>query len=287
MPQHQPLAAPIAYGRTAEVYDWDGAHVLKLYYTWCPPHWVEQEARVVRVIAAAGIPTPAAGDIVEVDDRRGIIYERVNGVSMLDDMKRRPWLLLRHARALAGLQAQFNRLTIPNLHGYRDGLVYSIQHAPHLPEAQRAQALEVLETLPDGQALCHGDFHPGNVLISARGPVVIDWMTASLGSPWADVARSSMLLTVGVKAAGDMVNPVIRLLSGQFHRTYLNRYRSLVPDGQAELTRWLPVIAAARLDEQIELERAALLLMVSEGLEAAISSKPRAVDQLPEERVRP
>jgi Ser/Thr protein kinase RdoA (MazF antagonist) len=266
------LAAPIAEGRTAELYDWDSDHVLKLYHTWCPPHWVEHEAHVARVIAGAGIPTPAAGEVLEIDGRRGIVYERVTGMSMLEDMRRRPWLLLRHARSLADLQAQFHRLTVPGLHAGRDGLRYSIGRAPHLPEPLRAQALDLLQTLPDGQTLCHGDFHPGNVLISARGPVVIDWMTASLGSPWADVARTSMLLTIGVKAAGDMVSPAIRLLSGLFHRTYLNRYRSLVPDGQAELARWLPVIAAARLAEQIDPERAALLLMVSEGLAAAGSS---------------
>lgn len=262
------LTAPIAKGRTSELYDWDAEHVLKLYHTWCPPHWVEHEAHVARVIAEAGIPTPAAGQVVEIDGRRGIVYERVVGISMLDDMRKRPWLLLRHARSLADLQAQFHRLTVPGLHAGRDSLRHSIGRTPHLPEAQRAQVLNVLETLPDGQTLCHGDFHPGNVLISARGPVVIDWMTASLGSPWADVARSSMLLTVGVKAAGDMVNPAIRLLSGQFHQAYLNRYRSLVHDGQAELARWQPVIAAARLDEQIEPERSALLRMVSDGLEA-------------------
>lgn len=262
------LTTPIAKGRTAELYDWDAEHVLKLYHTWCPPNWVEHEARVARVIAEAGIPTPAAGEVVEIDGRRGIVYQRVTGISMLDDLRQRPWLLLRHARSLADLQAQFHRLTVPGLHAGRDSLRHSISRTPHLPEAQRAQVLNALETLPDGQALCHGDFHPGNVLISARGPVVIDWMTASLGSPWADVARSSLLLTVGVKAAGDMVNPAIRLLSGQFHRSYLNRYRSLVPDGQAELARWQPVVAAARLDEQIEPERSALLRMVSDGLEA-------------------
>jgi hypothetical protein len=281
------LTAPIAEGRTAEIYDWADGRILKLCHTWCPPHWVEHEAYVARVIGEAGIPTPAAGDIVEIDGRRGIVYERVTGMSMLEDMRRRPWLLLRHARSLADLQAQFHRLSVPGLHAGRDGLRHSIGRAPHLPDSQRTRVLELLETLPDGQSLCHGDFHPGNVLISARGPVVIDWMTANLGSPWADVARTSMILTIGVKAAGDMVNPAIRLLSGQFHRTYLNRYRSLVPGSQAELARWLPVIAAARLDEQIEPERAALLTMISEGLEAATSSHQGVVDQLPDERVRP
>lgn len=80
------------------------------------------------------------------------------------------------------------------------------------------------------------------------------------------VSRTSLILTVGVKAAGDMVSPAIRLLLGLFHRTYLSRYEALVPDRQADLARWLPIIAAARLDEQIEPERAALLQIVMEGL---------------------
>jgi len=260
------LTAPIAEGRTAELFDWDADHVLKLYRSWCPPHWVEHEAYVTRVIARAGIPTPAAGEVIEVDGRQGIVYQRVTGFSMLDDMRKRPWLLLRHARSLADLQARFHRLTVPGLHAYRDGLRHSISRAPHLPEPQRARALKLLETLPDGQSLCHGDFHPGNVLISARGPVVIDWMTASLGDPWADVARTSMILTIGVKAAGKQAPPHLRLLSGLFHRTYLERYRALVPDGRDRLARWLPIIAAARLNEQIAPERAALLQMVDEQL---------------------
>ena len=35
-----------------------------------------------------------------------------------------------------------------------------------------------LDTLPDGQRFCHGDYHPGNVILTKAGPIVIDWMTA-------------------------------------------------------------------------------------------------------------
>lgn len=260
------LATPIARGRTADVYPWGDGQILKLYQDWCPPNWVEHESRVARLLFEAGIPTPAAGDIVSVDGRRGILYERVEGMSMLDDMRRRPWLLLRHARALAELQAQFHRLSIPGLHSYRDGLANSIRQAPGLPEALRARALSALAGLPDEKNLCHGDFHPGNVLVTRRGAVVIDWMTASLGSRWADVARTSLILSIGAKAAGDMLNPLIRLLSGLFHRAYLAHYHTLAPGGQAELARWQPIIAAARLNERIEPEREALLQIAREGL---------------------
>lgn len=266
------LSTPIARGRTADVYPWGDGQILKLYQSWCPPGWVEHEAHVARLLFEAGIPTPAAGDIVSVDGRRGIIYERVDGISMLDDTRRRPWLILCHARTLADLQAQFHRLSIPGLHSYRDGLANSIRQAPDLPEAIRERALYALTGLPDEKNLCHGDFHPDNVLITRRGAVVIDWMTANLGSRWADVARTSLILSIGVKAAGDRLHPFIRLFSGLFHQTYLKRYLALAPGGQAELARWQPVIAAARLNERIEPEREALLQMVGEGLGEHLSN---------------
>lgn len=80
---NQLTITPFAEGRTAQVYRWDESHVLKLYREWCPPDWVEYEARVARAIHAAGVASPAAGDIVEVDGRRGLIYERLEGPSML------------------------------------------------------------------------------------------------------------------------------------------------------------------------------------------------------------
>jgi len=263
----QQPGALIAQGRTAEVYAWGEGQILKLYLSWCPANWAEYEARVARAIAQAGIPCPAVGEIVDVRGRCGILYERISGVSMLKDMSLHPWLLLKHARNLASLQAQFASVKVPELVSYREALGRAIGRAPHLTEALREKALARLETLPDGQTLCHGDFHPDNVIISPSGPVVIDWMTAVSGSPWADVARSSMILRIGVKAAGkQQVSPLLKLASGLFHATYLGHFRSLKPDVGGELERWGPVIAAARLDERIELEREALLQEVEAGL---------------------
>jgi Ser/Thr protein kinase RdoA (MazF antagonist) len=261
------LSTPIALGRTSEIYAWKDGYILKLYYDWCPPHWLEHEAHVARVIVAAGIPTPAVDEIVEIKGRRGIVYERVQGVSMLQDLNAHPWMVFRHARALANLQAQYQQLSVPELRGYRSSLGDSIRRAPHLLDAERAKMLELLGTLPDGDSLCHGDFHPGNVIISPHGPIVIDWMTAVSGSPWADVARTSLLLTVGPKAAGKQLSPFVRLFISLYHDTYLKHYQALRPDHQKELQRWLLVMAAARLDERIEPECETLIQMIRNGLQ--------------------
>jgi aminoglycoside phosphotransferase (APT) family kinase protein len=256
---------PIAEGRTAEVFLLDEGHILKLYRAWCPPDWVEYEARIARAVHEAGIASPAAGEIIEVKGRYGLIYERIEGISMLQDMNARPWMILNHARSLAELHVRINQQSIPGLPSYKARLRFDIRNTPHLDEALRNKTLSILENLPAGQNVCHGDYHPGNVLITKRGPVVIDWMTASAGSPWADVARTCLLLTIGPKGEGNKVGRLTNLAVGFFQRRYLKSYKTLTPGGRNEMSQWSPVIAAARLTENIIPERAALLELVKRG----------------------
>jgi len=258
-------SAPIAQGRTAEIFSWDGGQVVKLYFDWCPSNWVEYESRIAHAVHSAGIPTPAAREIVEVNGRRGLLYERVEGISMLQEMNSHPWTLVRHARSLANLQIKINRQTITGLPSYKEQLQHAISRTPYLSDVLRDKYLGRLEALPNEENLCHGDFHPGNILITKNGPVVIDWMTACSGCHWADVARTSLLLTIGPKGAANLVSPLLLFAIQFFHRMYLNRYLEIVPDKRNELERWAPVIAAARLNEDIVPEREALLEIVQKG----------------------
>ena len=253
---------PIAQGRTAEIFSWDDDHVLKLYFDWCPSDWVDYESRIAHAVHAAGIPSPAPGETLEVNGRQGLIYERIPGVSMLQDLNSRPWMLLQHARSLAELQVKIHRQSIPDLPPYKQMLRNAIQRTQYLTEELRDKCLTLLESLPNGQNFCHGDYHPGNVLLTDYGPVVIDWMTACSGSRWADVARTSLLLTIGPKGVGKLVSPSIRAALRLYHRVYLNRYLAAVPDKSNELKRWSMVIAAARLNEDIPPEREALLKLI-------------------------
>lgn len=258
-------SSPLAQGRTAEIYSWEEGHVLKLYRDWCPSDWVDYEARIAHAVYEAGIPSPKPGVIVEVDGRRGLVYERLEGISMVQDIKARPWTLWKHARSLAELQNQIHQRSAMGLPSYKDRLRYDLSQTSHVTDDLRSKALHLLEQLPDGQTICHGDYHPENVLITKDGPVVIDWMTACSGSPWADVARASLILTIGVKAAGKQIPLFLRIMVGLYHRMYLQRYCSLRADTHKELHRWTPVIAAARLNENIIPEREALIRIVEQG----------------------
>ncbi|MFN2235837.1 MAG: phosphotransferase family protein [Anaerolineales bacterium] len=260
------LTKPIAEGRTAEIYEWQDNTILKLYHAWCPSNWVEYESKVAHAVVEAGIPTPVAGEIVEVNGRRGLIFERVSGISMLQDMNARPWNLYKHARTMAELQFKINQLSFTGFMSYKDGLAHEIRKAPHLDDHTREQVLHILSSLQDGDRVCHGDFHPGNIMLTDKGAIVIDWITVRLGNPMTDFARTSMILTVGPKGAGDQINPIMMGFIKAFHKIYTRHYLHLMPDKHNERHKWLTVNAAARLSEQIEPERSDLIAIVEKGI---------------------
>ncbi len=259
------LGLPIAAGRTADIFAWQDGYILKLYREWCPKNWVDHELHIARIVHGAGLAAPAAGDIVEIGGRRGLVYERLDGPSMLQMFKSKPWRLWQLARQMADLQVALHGCAIADLPSFKDYLGRAIRSAPELPDELRSISLQRLAALPDGGCLCHGDFHPGNMLMTGRGPIIIDWMTAMAGHPLADVARTVVLLRSGSPGLGGPMRLLFDVISGQFEAAYLTRYFELRRDGRPLLAAWLPVIAAARINEKIEGEREWLLGMVKKG----------------------
>ncbi len=260
------LSHPIATGRTAEVYPWGEDCILKLYREWAPAGWVEHEAKIAAAVDASGVPAPKAGEMVDVQGRRGLVYQKIQGRSMLEEMQVHLTRLPGYAKLLARLHAQMHEKPAPGLPPQHEQLQRILDETPYISDSERAGLLSLLETLPRGERLCHGDFHPHNVLMSPTGPVIIDWMTAVSGTPGADVARTVLLLTV-TDTEGSPVNNML-LLAGRklFGKAYLDEYRKLAPQNLAHYHAWRTIMAAARLNEKIPPEKDRLLKIVREGL---------------------
>jgi len=192
----------IGYGATADIYAWGDGQVLKLLHEGMPAEHAREEAEATRLAYAAGIPAPATGDLIEVDGRQAIVFERLSGPSMLQRIGARPWTLPRYARLLAELQVATHRSSAPSLPPLRRRLARNIEWNDSLPEPTKKAVLNVLGRLPDGDCLCHGDLHPDNVLLTPRGPVIIDWTTAARGNRVADLARTCLLLRLGQAPEG-------------------------------------------------------------------------------------
>ena len=250
------LDKPIAHGRTADVYDWDDGHILKLFHNWFEPENIEYELKIATAVHASGVKAPAVAGLIQVQGRSGLIYERVAGESMLELFQRKPWKLFAYSRILARLHVQMHEYVFDGdgIPSQRRRLQNKINHADPLSASLKASLLNALHSLPDGDRVCHGDFHPANVLISGENARVIDWMDASRGNPLADVARTSIIF-LGSAATKETPNLFLKIFIKIAHAEYLREYFRLRPNVREEYYRWLPIVAGARLSENIpELE---------------------------------
>jgi aminoglycoside phosphotransferase (APT) family kinase protein len=156
----------LARGRAADVFALGDGRVLRRYRPGEHDD-TAPEAAAMEHARRHGFPVPA----VHEASGRDLVMERVDGPTMLGDLERRPWLVLRHGRTLAELHRRL--ADIP------------------APEGIRAP-------FDRGDRLVHFDLHPDNVLVTPRGPVVIDWSNASRGDPADDVALTWVIIATSV-----------------------------------------------------------------------------------------
>jgi len=189
--------------------------------------------------------------------------ERVEGRDLLSEIARRPWRLLKLAAVTGRLHAELHAIQAPpHLPSLRKVLEHRIGKSAAIPEeGLRRAALERLQRLSDGNELCHGDFHPANILLGARGPVVIDWASATRGPAISDFARTALMMRIGSLPPGSAA--VVRwgsrmgraVLCGAYRRAYQSQ-RSL---DLATLRCWEFVRGVDRFADEIPEERFPLL----------------------------
>ncbi|MFQ5918937.1 MAG: phosphotransferase family protein [Thermoplasmata archaeon] len=259
----------VGVGRTAEVLAWEDNRVLKLFYEGFPWQVAEEEARTTERLHELGLPVPRVDGVIEEAARPGIVFERIDGPSMLFRLTRFPWPVTRLARVLADLHGSVHRHRMPELPSLRDALERRIREAPRLSAEEKRATRDALGELPNDSVVCHGDFHPDNVLLSRRGPIVIDWTDVHQGHPSADVAKTVLLLRLGEPPEGTRGRWLIDLLRRRFQRAYLLRYRGTRSVSETALQAWLLPVAAARLADGIPQERKKLVGMVRSGLAEA------------------
>ncbi len=244
------LGSLIARGNTSDVYAWGERAVIKLLRPEFPKAWAEKEARTTAIVHDAGLPAPAVGDVVVVDGRPGVVFERIEGPVMWDRMVAEPADVGRLCRMLARLQADVTATAAPSgLPSLHARLRHNIETAAHLTPVERATAVDDLDGLPAGSALCHYDVHPANVLMAAGGPVIIDWFDAAAGDPHADVVRSSILMRH--HGGSGHLGTAEAALVASLHEGYL---RCVIGGGGLDpsaLLRWEPVSMAGRLGEPL------------------------------------
>jgi streptomycin 6-kinase len=191
------LGEKIGEGASADVHVWAPGQVVKLFKQTSSPRLRQDEARMTRAVFAAGAPAAEMLGEVTVNDCFGIVLSHLDGPTLLQQMRSGAVTRQRAGKLLAALCLWVhNTRPPPRMLSLRTWVEAWMEDGARLLPAHIAAVIRALnERLPPGDALCHGDIHPGNVILTRDGPRLIDWMGPVHGPAAYDLAVTHLALT--------------------------------------------------------------------------------------------
>lgn len=258
----------IGQGNTAEIYAIEDDKILKLFREGISEKIAVYEYEKA-VFVQIYIPNvPKVYECLRVNNRVGIIYERIQGTDMITLMIKSLMKTKDYSRKLARYHSEIhkNAVKMEVEFSLKNNLISEVNAVEYINDEQRKSIVDYIKELPEGQALCHLDFHPGNIIMQGDRPIIIDWMTACIGDPCADVARTYLMLTYGnLPYASWFAGKVVGLVQRYVRDIYFAEYRRLTGIQKQDVEKWILPVATARLREWIpDSERAALLALVAQ-----------------------
>ncbi len=168
----------LASGRDADIFECGPGLVLRRARSG---RSMVAEAQTMEYVRSHGYPVPAVEEVGE--DGSELVMERIYGSSMVDFMSKRPWTIRHQGAVLADLHRRLHKIPPPD----------------SLPSAPVGQ----------GESFLHMDLHPLNVMVSAKGPIVIDWPNAARGDPSVDIGLAWVLMAAGDVPSGRLIGAVL------------------------------------------------------------------------------
>lgn len=260
----------VGQGRTAEIYAVGNDKVVKLFKEGISKQAIEYEYNISKEISDSGFPVVKTYELVEEENKIGVVYDRVNGRTMMEKMATEPFKIYQHAKNFAELHHSMHKGIEGNISSVKDRLIDCINATDLLDSNCKEKLIMYTKKLPDGNNLCHGDFHPDNILNEGEKYYIIDWMTATKGDSLADVARTIIMLKYGVlpdsMARGQKIT--INLFRKVLLKQYIKHYMKISGVSMQSIKKWQLPVAAARLIEWVpEHEKKKLLEFIHDELE--------------------
>ena len=251
----------IGIGRTAEVFELENNRVLKLYRKSIPNNFVDYEMKVNELLISKALDIPKVFELKEVNERKGIIFEKLKGPTLLKKLILSPFSFNKLAENFANLHLGLQN-SIEGLKDNSEILISNIKNAPLLNDEEKIFLVDLTTTLPTGDKICHGDFHPDNIIVSSKKLYIIDWMTASSGNPISDIARTSILFKYAYlpEEKSYLEKLIISKVRSKFYKVYIQTILKNSNFSKEEISIWEIPHLAARLVEYLPPQEKELLL---------------------------
>ncbi|MGG3521735.1 aminoglycoside phosphotransferase family protein [Bacillus pseudomycoides] len=234
------LGNPIAIGNTAKIYLYDNK-IVKVFKKHFPNTESLYEAKKQEYAYSCGIQVPKVLEVTKIKGRQAIIMEYVKGKTVGDLLIHNMERAEHYISICVNAQQKVHAAVVDSdlLEPMSEKLRRQIESVQNLDEKQKGKLLRKLDSMVFEPRLCHGDFHPFNLILSNDNVKIIDWVDASAGDIRADVYRTYLLYAQASVELAEM---------------YLRIYCKNAGLSRDEVIKWAPIIAGARLSEKVSSE---------------------------------
>lgn len=202
---------------------------------------VFNEALNTARVEEAGLDIPKVKSVTEIDGKWAVVIEYKDGKTLGEMMKTDPANIEKYMEDFVDLQLQMHSKRAPRLNKLKDKLARQINSLKDLDPTARYELLTRLESMPKHDKVCHGDFNPSNVIVGKNGKMtIVDWAHATQGNASADAAKTYLLFALDNQKTADL---------------YLKLFCKKSDTARQYVEQWLPIVAAAQLTKNNEMEK--------------------------------
>lgn len=196
-------------------------------------------------IEETGLNIAKIQEVTMIDGKWAIVTDFIEGKTLAELMEENPDKTQEYLELLVELQLTVHSKTCPLLNKLKDKMNRKISESS-LDATTRYELHTRLEGMPKHKKVCHGDFNPSNIIITADGtPYILDWAHATQGNASADVARTYLLFCLAGKE--------------EIGKKYLNLFCKKSNTAKQYVQKWMPIVAASQSVKGNEKEREFLL----------------------------
>ncbi|OCA84051.1 aminoglycoside phosphotransferase [Bacillus sp. FJAT-27225] len=238
------LGNPIAIGNTAKIY-LHNDRIYKVFNDYLPETESFIESEKQKYAYSCGLPVPKIIDVMKIDGKQAIIMEFVKGRSIGDILSENIEQAKYYLNLSVEIQQEIHKVEADSIENMTERLNRQIESAHNLDNRHKSVLLRKLNRMTFKSMLCHGDYHPFNLIMSGNNVTIIDWVDSSAGDIRADIYRTYLLYSQ---------------VSNELAEMYLRLYCEKGGLVKEEVLQWAPIIAAARLSEKVSAQDSKRLL---------------------------
>ncbi|MDO4804590.1 MAG: aminoglycoside phosphotransferase family protein [Lachnospiraceae bacterium] len=222
-----------------------GNEVIKLSVPEHPKAGVFNEALITACVESYGVPVAKVLYVKEFDGQWGLGLEYVEGENLADKIKNEPENLDANLEKFVSIQLDVNKFKAVGLRNTIEKRTEEINALKGIDPSTRFELLQRLAGMKRHTKLCHGDFDPSNIILTADGGYkVLDWAHATQGNAGADAALTYLQFTIQDPELADK---------------YLRIYSKAADMPIQYIQKWMPIVAAGQLTKAKSDEETALL----------------------------